>query len=79
MEAQLDSIRGRVWMIPRNFLELSREAVGRGRFGTAVRGSVSQAGQFSPCTVLAVNLPNGKYTFSNYFLDGPGRTAASST
>ena len=36
--SKMDSIRSRVWNIPVNFLELSHEVIGRGRFGSLVKG-----------------------------------------
>ena len=36
--SKMDSIRSRIWNIPVNFLELSHEVIGRGRFGSLVKG-----------------------------------------
>ncbi len=41
----LDSLRERVWQIPRNFLQLSGEVVGRGSFGSVIRGTVNLRGR----------------------------------
>ncbi|TRY75642.1 hypothetical protein TCAL_04584 [Tigriopus californicus] len=37
----LDLLRESVWQIPRNFLELTHEVVGRGRFGSVIKGIVN--------------------------------------
>ena len=53
-ECYLDSLRSKIWMIPRNFLEISHEVVGRGKFGSVMKGSVNQGSQFSACNVQVV-------------------------
>jgi len=53
-ESYLDSLRSKIWMIPRNFVELSHEVVGRGKFGSVMKGSVNQGSQFTGCNVQVV-------------------------
>ena len=40
--SKMESIRSKVWNIPVNFLELSHEVIGRGRFGSVVKGQVNR-------------------------------------
>jgi len=51
---KLDVLRTRTWSIPRNFLELSHEVVGRGKFGSLVKGHVNKNGQQVACNVQVV-------------------------
>ena len=39
-ERDLASLKARIWMIPKNFLELSGEVLGQGRWGSVVAGQV---------------------------------------
>ena len=38
----LAKLRSKVWQMPRNFLELTHEVIGRGKFGSVIRGQVTQ-------------------------------------
>ncbi len=40
----MSDLRQRVWQIPRNFLELSHVVIGRGRFGSVLKGKVNKRG-----------------------------------
>ena len=42
---RLDALRAKVWTVPRNFLELSHEVVGRGKFGSVIKAMVNNRGQ----------------------------------
>ena len=42
---RLDVLRSKVWTVPRNFLELTHEVVGRGKFGSVIKASVNNRGQ----------------------------------
>ena len=42
---KLDALRGKVWTIPRNFLDLTHEVVGRGKFGSVIKATVNNRGQ----------------------------------
>ena len=37
----MEFIRSRIWNIPVNFLELSHEVIGRGQFGSLVKGRIN--------------------------------------
>jgi endothelial-specific receptor tyrosine kinase len=39
---QMEVLRTKVWNIPRNFLDLTHEVIGRGRFGSLVKGTVNK-------------------------------------
>ena len=39
--SKMDFIRSRIWNIPVNFLELSHEVIGRGQFGSLVKGRIN--------------------------------------
>ena len=49
-EEYLESLKSKVWLIPKNFVELSHEVVGRGRFGSVIKASVHNGGRVVPCT-----------------------------
>ncbi len=51
---QLQVLRTKVWNIPRNFLELSHEVIGRGRFGSLVKGNVNKSGGMEAVNVQVV-------------------------
>ena len=40
----MDKLRDQVWQIPRNFLELTHEVIGRGKFGSVVKAKVNKRG-----------------------------------
>ena len=42
---RLDVLRAKVWTIPRNFLDLTHEVVGRGKFGSVIKATVNNRGQ----------------------------------
>ena len=42
-ERDLASLKARIWMIPKNFLELSGEVLGQGRWGSVVAGQVQNS------------------------------------
>jgi hypothetical protein len=50
----LEHVRDRVWHVPRNFLALSHEVVGRGRFGSVIRARVNVRGVDVPAVVQVV-------------------------
>jgi len=50
----LASLTSRVWQIPRNFLEVNTEVVGRGRFGTVMRATVHQGATDVVCTAQII-------------------------
>ena len=57
----MDGIRSQTWNIPINFLDLSHEVVGRGRFGSVIKGRVNRQGwqnanvQVVPAKILEDN------------------------
>jgi len=53
----LASLTNRVWQIPRNFLEVNTEVVGRGRFGTVMRATVHH-GTTATAVCTAQIIPN---------------------
>ena len=52
--AQLDNIRSSVWNIPRNFLDLTHEVIGRGQFGSLVKGNVNKKGKLESVNIQVV-------------------------
>jgi hypothetical protein len=51
----LASLTNRVWQIPRNFLEVNTEVVGRGRFGTVMRAIVHRGSSVTAvCTAQII-------------------------
>ena len=52
----LASLTNRVWQIPRNFLDVNTEVVGRGRYGTVMRANVHN--QQGPASCMAQIIPN---------------------
>ena len=42
---RLEGLKSNVWTIPRNFLELTHEVVGRGKFGSVIKAMVNNRGQ----------------------------------
>ena len=42
---KFDVLRSKVWTVPRNFLELTHEVVGRGKFGSVIKATVNNRGQ----------------------------------
>ena len=54
-EESLQSLKGKVWMIPKNFVELSHEVVGRGRFGSVIKARVHSEGGVRICTTQQVS------------------------
>jgi len=53
-EDYLDSLKDKVWIIPKNFVELSHEVLGRGKFGSVMKGQVSANGQLIPCNTQVI-------------------------
>jgi len=53
-EEYLDSLKDKVWIIPKNFVELSHEVLGRGKFGSVMKGHVSANGQLIPCNTQVI-------------------------
>lgn len=54
-EDYLDSLKDKVWIIPKNFVELSHEVLGRGKFGSVMKGQVSANGQLIPCNTQVIS------------------------
>jgi len=54
-EDYLDSLKDKVWIIPKNFVELSHEVLGRGKFGSVMKGRVSVNGQLVPCNTQVIS------------------------
>ena len=52
--SKMDSIRAKVWNIPVNFLDLSHEVIGRGRFGSVVKGQVNRYGRMEHVNIQVV-------------------------
>ena len=50
----LESLKGKVWIIPKNFVELSHEVVGRGRFGSVIKAVLHSGGGATSCTTQQV-------------------------
>ena len=50
----LAGIRQSVWQIPRNFLDLSHVVIGRGRFGSVIKGRVNNRGAEDAAIVQVV-------------------------
>ena len=50
----LAGIRQTVWQIPRNFLDLSHVVIGRGRFGSVIKGRVNNRGAEDAAIVQVV-------------------------
>jgi hypothetical protein len=40
----MSDLRQTIWQIPRNFLELTHVVIGRGRFGSVIKGKVNKRG-----------------------------------
>ena len=53
-EEYFQSLDGKVWQIPRNFVEVQNEVLGRGKFGTAMKGTVSMNNEIVPCNVYII-------------------------
>lgn len=51
---RLDVIKSKVWNIPRNFVELTHDVIGRGRFGSVVKGNVNKRGVVESAKVQVV-------------------------
>ena len=47
-------IRRSVWQIPRNFLDLSHVVIGRGKFGSVIKGKVNNRGAEDAAIVQVV-------------------------
>ena len=54
-EDYLDSLKDKVWIIPKNFVDLSHEVLGRGKFGSVMKGQVSANGQLIPCNTQVIS------------------------
>lgn len=50
----LAGIRRTVWQIPRNFLDLSHVVIGRGKFGSVIKGKVNNRGAEDAAIVQVV-------------------------
>ena len=50
----LSVIRRSVWQIPRNFLDLSHVVIGRGRFGSVIKGKVNNRGEEDVAAIVQV-------------------------
>ena len=60
-QESLQSLKGKLWMIPKNFVELSHEVVGRGRFGSVIKARVhSSGGGVTACTTQQVSSQEGQ-------------------
>ena len=55
-ELDLNVIKAKVWMIPKNFVELSHEVLGRGKFGSVLKGQVQTSGRVIWCNTQHVQL-----------------------
>ena len=53
-EDYLQSLDGKVWQIPRNFVDVQNEVMGRGRFGTVMKGTVNLNQESVVCNVYIV-------------------------
>ena len=53
-EEYLESLKGKVWLIPKNFLEVSGEVLGEGKFGSVVRATVSSQGRPVSCNTQVI-------------------------
>ena len=50
----LAGIRRSVWQIPRNFLDLSHVVIGRGKFGSVIKGKVNNRGAEDVAAIVQV-------------------------
>ena len=53
-EDYLQSLEGKVWQVPRNFIDIQNEVLGRGKFGTVMNGTVLTNGEHESCNVYSV-------------------------
>ena len=53
-EDYLQSLEGKVWQVPRNFVDIQNEVLGRGKFGTVMNGTVVINGEQENCNVYSV-------------------------
>ena len=53
-QSRMDNIRAQIWNIPRNFLELTHEVIGRGKFGSLVKGKVNKRGHIENVNIQVV-------------------------
>ncbi len=59
------------WMIPRDFLDLQQgKVVGKGRFGSVLKGTVNLQGRQQ--AAIVVQVPSGKSAFLLLFKPQPG-------
>ena len=64
---RLDMLKSNVWTVPRNFLELTHEVVGRGKFGSVIKASVNNRGQ--KMVNACVQVVPGNIPLSKEFID----------
>ena len=65
-EQQLEVVKNQIWTIPRNFVNLSQDVVGRGKFGTILKATVNKRGAISRANVQVVP---GKVLIANEVKD----------
>ena len=54
-EDYLHSLEGKVWQVPRNFVDIQNEVLGRGKFGTVMNGTVVlNGGEQVGCNVYVI-------------------------
>jgi len=49
-----ENLKNQVWNIPRNFLDVKSEILGRGRYGNVMRGTVQQRGFPTPVAIHTI-------------------------
>ena len=54
-EEYMESLKDKVWMIPKNFVELNHEVLGRGKFGSVMKGHVTLNGQIINCNSQVIS------------------------
>jgi len=68
-EEYLESLRGKVWLIPKNFVEASGDVLGQGRFGSVVRATVSSQGGPIPCNTQVIPRMQDEHLRKNMLKD----------
>merc|ERR1719362_2542341 len=68
-EEYLESLRGKVWLIPKNFVEASGEVLGQGKFGSVVRATVSSQAGPLPCNTQVIPRMEDEHLRKNMLKD----------
>ena len=55
-ELDLNTLKTRCWMIPKNFLEIGGEVLGRGEYGSVIRGQLHSQDRVIWCNTQTINL-----------------------